>query len=786
MEPELNAPWIWFEPGRETNVFARARRTFELDQLPEKAELRITCSGLYRLWVNGRYAGRGPVRSLPHKKRYDILDVTPFLREGGNVLAVRVVHFGYATAQVAEAPGGLWCQMDDTDPPVQSDESWRFAVDSCYNPETDRRNGCYGVVEAYDARQEEDWLAVDFDDSGWQRASIRRDGHTGVAGPRVAPWTDMIPRGVPQCAEDDFLPERVVRIGEVEDHESSGEALSWVLMQEVPEDPEYTRVDGAEKLLAEQAGPAVVTGPSPLDPDQPHRRCATLILDFGRELTGFGWIDVEGNPGAVVDMVFGECLSGGRVPPVRQGVQYGDRYILGEGRRRHEVYDWKGFRYLQLTFRDLTEPLKLHGVGANFYRHPLPAAGAFACSDGKLQSIWEVGAHTQQLCTVDSLMDTPWREQQQWLGDGRVQLLILQNAFGERGMTRKFVEQFAEAQRPDGMIPSVSMRPSTYIVDYALWWVQAVLDVLRFDGDADWAARFAPHMKRLFDWFTPFARSDGLLENVPGWVFIDWANVGREGACAPLNAIYRIALRAGAEVAELSGFDGWAADWTARARKVDDAFHDVFWDAGCGFYADNAVDDERTGNFSQHTQAIAVVAGLARGEPDELMGRTLESEDLVRTEPYFSFYLLEALGRAGLAGQAAEFVRRRWGRMLDEGATSFWEEWQTGGTFRSGRWLARPRSHCHAWSAAPTAWLSRYVLGVRSEGIDGPLLIAPQTCGLESARGTVPTRRGPVQVEWSVSEDRLRVEARFPDEASIEFQPPADYEGRTDFVSHPK
>ncbi len=781
IEPRLKAPWIWFDAGRERNVFARGRRAFDLEEVPERAALRITCSGFYRLWVNGRYAARGPAQSLPHKKRYDILDVAPHLRTGRNVLAVQVIHFGYRTALVAAARGGFWCQLALPAEPVGSDEQWRFSVDPCYNPETQRRNGNYGIVEEYDARQEERWREPDYDDSSWQPAHLLRDGRSGVTGPRVQPWTDMVPRGVEQCAEDLLLPEAVVRVGEVQDHESNAENLAWFLMQEVPVEPEYTEVEDADSLLDPEAGPAVVRQPSPLDRDQPHRRCATIILDLGRELSGFGWFEVEGNEGAVVDAAFGECLRGGRVPVVRQGVQYGDRYVLKEGRQRHEVYDWKGFRYMQLTFRELTRPLKLHGAGINYFRYPLEPAGRFECSDRKTTRIWEVGAHTQQLCTNDGMMDTPWREQQQWLGDGRVQLLILQNAFGERAMTRKFVEQFAEAQGMSGMIPCVSNRPGFAIVDYALWWVQAVLDVLLHDGDAEFAGRFVPNMERLLEWFAPFENPDGLLESVPGWVFIDWANVGREGTCAPLNATYCIALEAGAVVAEKAGRREAAEEWRRRAGCLRDAFHGAFYDPERDLYVDNLVGGRRTEMFSQHTQSIAVLAGLTRGDERELMRRTAESEDLVRTQPYFSFYLLEALGQVGLARLARDFIRERWGAMLDEGATSFWEEWQFGGTFRGGRWVARPRSHCHAWSAAPTAWLSRYVLGVRVDSPDGPVLVAPQTCGLERAEGSVPTRWGPIGVAWEVRDGRFSVEVDAPEDAPVEFREPADYAGLSDF-----
>jgi hypothetical protein len=657
-----------------------------------------------------------------------------------------------------------------------------MSIDPCYDVTAARRNGNYGIVEICDGRKEDAWRRPQYDDSGWQEPILLRDHRSGRAMPNVSPWTAMIPRGVEQCAEDEVLPQAVTLVGEVENQEfQSSMELPWYLALDVPQELDYAEVEGVENLLDPDAGPMVIRQPSPLDRSQAHQRCATVILDFGRELDAFGRIDVEGNEGAVIDVAYGERLIGGRVQPVVQGTGYADRYILRGGRQQHEVYDWKGYRYVQLTFRELTEPLKVHAVTANYFRYPLEPRGAFNCSDEKLARIWDVGAYTQQLCTTDAMMDTPWREQQQWLGDGRVQLLILQNAFGEHNMARKFVEQFAEGQDETGMIPCVSMRPGYYITDYSLWWVQAVLDVLTFDGDEEFAARFLPNIQLLFDWFAPHENPQGLLEDVPGWTFIDWANVGKEGVSAALNATYYIALGAATAIAYRTGRDDLAGQWAARGRKIKDAWHRTFWCDDRELYVDNVVEGEQTDRFSQHTQAIAVVAGLSAVDGRPLMQRTVDDDSLVQTEPYFSFYLVEALGQVGLAEQAARFIRQRWGDMLDAGATSFWEEWQVTGTFRGGRWLARPRSHCHAWSAAPTAWLSRYVLGVRRESVDGPVIVEPQPCGLDSARGRVPVGDEEVEIVWQVQDGELQVDVSAPRGLELDCREPAGWEGHTRF-----
>jgi hypothetical protein len=79
----------------------------------------------------------------------------------------------------------------------------------------------------------------------------------------------------------------------------------------------------------------------------------------------------------------------------------------------------------------------------------------------------------------------------------------------------------------------------------------------------------------------------------------------------------------------------------------------------------------------------------------------------------------------------------RWKTMLDMGTSTWWET------------PGRPRSECHAWSAAPTHVLMQQILGVRPT-LPGfaRVQIRPFTAQLDWAKGTVPTPKGDIQVSW--------------------------------------
>jgi hypothetical protein len=120
--------------------------------------------------------------------------------------------------------------------------------------------------------------------------------------------------------------------------------------------------------------------------------------------------------------------------------------------------------------------------------------------------------------------------------------------------------------------------------------------------------------------------------------------------------------------------------------------------------------------------------------------------------PFAMFYLLEFLAQSGRFEFLLKVIRVKWGRMLDRGATTFWE------TFES------PRSRCHAWSAGPTYFLSRYLLGIHplEPGFQS-FLVAPQVTLLSRAEGTMPTPSGNIDVSWHREKSSLTLTLQIPD-----------------------
>jgi len=117
--------------------------------------------------------------------------------------------------------------------------------------------------------------------------------------------------------------------------------------------------------------------------------------------------------------------------------------------------------------------------------------------------------------------------------------------------------------------------------------------------------------------------------------------------------------------------------------------------------------------------------------------------------------VLGALYRHGHTQLAEGYMRRYWAPMLADPEGTLWEHFER-----------QEGTSSHAWSAAPTYYLSTQVLGVSlgyPEPVDaGDLVIAPQAETLDWARGSVPHPRGLVSVDWLIDGDLLRLTVGVP------------------------
>ncbi len=504
----------------------------------------------------------------------------------------------------------------------------------------------------------------------------------------------------------------------------------------------------------------------------------SFLIDLGQETTGYPQITIRGAAGGeIIDLGYGEVLQtadgkfvaqnappplvadvngvapqqngtapAARLNPDRDGVHYADRYICRPGDQVFETFDKRAGRYWLLEVRNAPAGLEIGRVCLRFSTYPVVYRGSFQCSDERLNKIWEIGRWTCQLNMEDGYTDCPWRERGQWWGDARVEALINYYCFGDTKLIAKALRQMAQSLNEEGMTWGVY--PTDWdggrLPSFTLIWISQIWETYLHLGDAALVKELLPRARYSLDrFFAPRVGPRGLLKDIPYWVFIDWAPVDDKGESGALNAYYYDALRATARMATLVGDTAAAQDYEKRAEAVRTALNTHLWDAQQHAYRDSLTPDGKLSTkVSQQTNSLCVLFDIAPAAEREkileaIYGPASRGKVVEAGSPYFSYYQLAALFHAGRYDQAMTYIRERWGRMLDWGATTWWEMWNPGASF------------CHGWSGGPTYNLPAEALGVKpyKPGFE-EVEVAPHLFDLKYATGVVPTVKGDVMVAW--------------------------------------
>lgn len=769
METKAAARWIWGGEEDFVGRHMRFRKSFTLSAAPRHAPFRITADTRYRLHVNGRPVLDGPARGYPRTQAVDETDLAPYLRVGENVLAVHVLSFGLSTFQnIFRARAGLFVEgrvvgEDGSRTEIATTVDWRVKPADVYRRHAARYTVQTGFQEHLDLRLEEDgdWTTPAFDDGAWERAQ--------PLGPEgCLPWSEPEARDIPFLETTPAAPCRLV--GAWEGRNASGFAEADNIAALVAGE-KRTAVD-VSRFAALRSPPPVGTAggegtvaaaaPPVLAPPAERDGFIALLFDFGEVLYGQPVLKVgEAAGDEIFDLAYGEKLCGGEMlVPVDERVRGGraDRLLCRPGENCFHAFQPRGFRYLLLTARRLRKPLLLRGLGVETLRYPVSEAGEFACSDPLLERIWATGVKTLRACMSDVYMDCPTREQAGWVGDARLEALTNFYVFGDAALYRRMLKLTARSLLPNGLLYGVvpCERPNCVLPDYALHWIAGLDEYFFYTGEVEPLREHRETLGKVLGFFARHAGERGLLGPTPGcWLFMDWApGLDRGGLSATFNLLYLQALSAATRIGLALSDSGLANHCRQAATTLAERIKAVFGTSAGNLLVESV--DLRTGEpadvVSQHAGALAVLENLlpgpgkeARAALTELLTDFSKSTDKsprpgpIHANLFFRYFVHEALVRVGQADEALADIRRTWGEMLERGAVTWWEVVSP----------ARESSCCHAWSAHPSMFISRYVLGVSpAEAGWKRFRFAPKCFDLTRARGRVPTPAGAIEVEW--------------------------------------
>lgn len=687
MPAEIKCPagafWIGSDHAFDlAETYLNFRLDLDLATVPAEAIFTLTADSRYRVWVNGRYAGRGPSRCWPWAQAMDTIDIASLLRVGRNQIAVQVYSPGYSHfAYVHRGAAGFlgWVMVNGALAAV-SDQSWRVRRDGSWLPLVPRIS-IYGAgVEQRDMLHDTDWQTQHPAD--WAVPRL-------VAPPESPIWSGLHARNVAPLAED----------------------------KQILATPWQTRFGQA-------------TAPALADPHQDLRRdfghCPTgpvpanlragdtaiWVFDLGHSQVCVAGAQIDGVAvGDTLTISYAEKLRDGDLvlsdPDTYCRMRPTDIYHLRHGAQLAEPFSQRGARYVVYRLQVATACTpKLE-----FYVRTTSAALAekpvLTPDDPALADVAAMCARTIRTCLQDGFVDSIWRESSQWLGDVVAEAFALQGISDDPRPLAQTILMAEQGAQADAILPSVlpSETHAYVVTDYNFAWIELLRMYLTHPGAPDAANFVAARMPALTRMIARFQTDliDGLLHAQPGRrLFLDWSAQDRREPNLTYNLRFLHGLQTAARLARAVNHHDHSAQWDDQAKQVQAAIRKHFHQHSGWQDSPNAA------KACQLSLALLILTNCASDNEaqvlaEQIIARSLDLDDsntpdkLVLASPFMHHYLFLALEHIGRQDAILAIIRARWGRWAKAGEATTWENWNV--DFPDG-------SVCHGFSAHPLGWLT--------------------------------------------------------------------------------
>ena len=683
------AKWIWAQNAEGKDIYADFITSFDGIK-GKKTKLFVSADSDYTAYLNGELLAFTQYPDYPNDKVGDVIDLTPYLRDGINHLSFTVWSYGEENQSYVRAAAGLLFEVRaGNDVLVFSSEQTLSRRSPAYVAgECKKLTGQMGLSFHYDHRA---------DDAFHQT-------HTGVG-----------------FAKSLYVPSLSTSVRErpIKRLTMGNTVVGVTVHQGCFYDVQHTDDLGKDMQCAALSHRElwVMGGRVARELDKPLTlNCADgdgiyCILDLGEEYVGFLDVDFEVPEDCRVEVAWGEHLQDGRC---RTGVRNLTCVIEAKVGRNQYLNTFRrlGCRYLQFFFR--TTRVTLHRMGIRPVSYPLVYK---KLESGNLlrDTIYYVSERTLDACMHVHYEDCPWREQALYTMDSRNQMLCGYYAFGETAFPRACLDLMANGMREDGMLSLCfpSEKDFLTIPAFSLVWMLQNKEYIDYSGDLSLVKAHYQKMCRILESFRARKNEHGLIDNPQGkqmWNFYEWSDT-MDGSSktpthlcdAPLNAFYSIALQSLADICLHLEMIDEAKQYANEAKAVNRAIAAYFYDPEARLF--RTADETR--RFSVLTNSLCLYCGAAKsiklGKSNVLKvlvanGAANTGLDVIPdtlSMVGFRYDALLATDKERYRDVVLNEIDRVYLKMLRGSATTFWETQLGERDFRNAGSL------CHGWSALP-------------------------------------------------------------------------------------
>ena len=736
-----------FSPRWDDNVFLRFKNTFPVGG---NAPLRIHVSAdeRYVLLLDGRIISRGPDRGTVERWCYSTYEVA--LDPGVHTLEAVVYQIGpnAPMAQLSWRGGFILKAEGAYDNLLTTGKgAWKVAVLEG-NRLVGMGGGAWGTgMQIEMAGSSPVWKQPD-EAAYVAVAEVRGPVRRLAAGLNEPGWR-LYPSSIPDQIERDCTPGKFVAAVESVKDGTFFKA----------EDAKHASAGAANALLTKRQAWVI-----------PAHHEVAVLWDLEDYYCAYPQLTVSGGKGAVIKWGWTEAPTYGGSKKGHRGEFAGkkmdcvtDTFLPDGGvESRFTTHWWRCGKWCLIRVQTAEQPVTLTRLEMTESRYPLSYDGAFVCDDPSLEAVQKICLRGMQMCAHEMFFDCPYYEQQMYPGDTRVQLQVVSALTSDDRLIRRAIELYDFSRREDGM---VGMNYPTYLTQdsatYTLIWPLMFRDYVMWHDNVPWLKARMPGLRSTLHGLELYENSEGLLDQLPGWSFMDWVPSFRDGVApdgyglSSLNNLFYVhALQSAAVAEQVAGNQELARYWQSKAERVAEKVVAIFWSAERGLMADTVKKD----TFSEHAQCLTLLAGILPSDKEaQVFQGLITAKDLARATVYFSHYLFETYTKFG----RTDLTLKR----LD-----LWREYVQNGMCTPLEAPGDARSDCHAWGSHPIYHLHAGVAGVTpAEACFKSVRVAPQPGGLKRMTSKTPHPKGFVELALTFEGESVRGTVRLPDGVSGEF-----------------
>lgn len=665
---DINSSWIWRDSSHEPNQYVTFKQSLNLTST--EALLYISCDTTYAAYLNEKLVGFGQYLSTPEHKYYDVLSLADAAICGENKLIIEVYYQGTPSSCYAGGTPGLIYAIKTPEGYITNEDVL------CRKTRGYKEGNIFAITKQLGPSFEYNASELS---QFWNDAECFEFSKNLPFSLRRRPVKKLVAN-----TRTDFMP---IAAGEFIIKEDSHNPAKRIYEA-------YNSPYNYNKLEQLRTTDYTIINDN-----------TYIIIDLGGETAGYFNLELESAEDVRIDVGYGEHLIDGRVRTQIGERSFAFTYYTKSGINSYVNYFRRlGGKYLQLNFSGVKKPIKLKYAGLIKAEYPVEEAKAPTLTDTLDKKIYSAAVKTLKLCMHEHFEDTPWREQSLYTLDARNQTLFGYSAFKENhDFVKASIELMSASTRDDGLFKITAPNSSNRTIpSFTIVWLIWVAEYIIQTSDKSFLIQMEPKILRLINKFEkdlkddllPLPQGDGI------WNFYDWAegldDVKNKEFDSIYNLYFCLALKKLLDIEKHFRNKEQIIKIKKLYKRVKSKVNEVFYSKEQGIYL---TFPEDTTHICKLSQALALCSDVAKRK-SKLRKKLVQGEGMVEltlcTKEFEYEALLPQIKTYG--DYILNNIREIWGKMITEGADTFYETRDGAADFENAGSL------CHGWSAAPVFW----------------------------------------------------------------------------------